>query len=79
MTKRSHKAKLAMARSKKQKADQEYDSDTTIIDCHCAEVCDCRDVYRDVESSKSLLLFATTRSVFKSVKISVVEIAKRTN
>ena len=26
-----------------------------------------------------LLLFATTRSVFKSVKISVVEIAKRTN
>ena len=48
--KRSHKAKLAMARSKKQKSDQEYDSDTTIIDCHCAEVCDCR----DVESSKSL-------------------------
>ena len=43
-----------MARSKKQKADQEYDSDTTIIDCHCAEVCDCRDVYRDVESSNSL-------------------------
>ena len=26
-----------------------------------------------------LLLFATTRSVFKSVKVSVVEIAKRTN
>ena len=26
-----------------------------------------------------LLLFATTRSVFKSVKVSIVEIAKRTN
>ena len=26
-----------------------------------------------------LLLFATTRSIFKSVKVSVVEIAKRTN
>ena len=26
-----------------------------------------------------LLLFATIRSVFKSVKVSVVEIAKRTN
>ena len=26
-----------------------------------------------------VLLFATTRSVFKSVKVSVVEIAKRTN
>ena len=26
-----------------------------------------------------MLLFATTRSVFKSVKVSVVEIAKRTN
>ena len=25
------------------------------------------------------MLFATTRSVFKSVKVSVVEIAKRTN
>ena len=44
VTKRSHKAKLAMARSTKQKADQEYDSDTTIIDGHCAEVCDCHDV-----------------------------------
>ena len=53
-TKRSHKAKLAMARSKKQKADQQYDSDTIIIDCHCAEVCYCRVVYRDVESSNSL-------------------------
>ena len=49
-TKRFHKAKLAMGRSKKQKAYQEYDSDTTIIDCHCAEVCDSR----DVESSNSL-------------------------
>ena len=29
--------------------------------------------------SMLLLLFATTRSVFKSVKVSVVEIAKRTN
>ena len=29
--------------------------------------------------SVMLLLFATTRSVFKSVKVSVVEIAKRTN
>ena len=27
----------------------------------------------------TLLLFATTRSVFKSVNVSVVEIAKRTN
>ena len=26
-----------------------------------------------------LVLFSTTRSVFKSVKVSVVEIAKRTN
>ena len=37
----------------------------------------------DVETSSYvmllLLLFATTRSVFKSVKVSVVEIAKRTN
>ena len=29
--------------------------------------------------SAMLLLFATARSVFKSVKVSVVEIAKRTN
>ena len=32
-----------------------------------------------VMSGSLLLLFATTRSVFKSVKVSVVEIAKRTN
>ena len=29
--------------------------------------------------SSAELLFATTRSVFKSAKVSVVEIAKRTN
>ena len=42
-------------------------------------------VVMDIVSSQersglpSELLFATTRSVFKSVKVSVVEIAKRTN
>ena len=29
--------------------------------------------------SMSVLLFATTRSVVKSIKVSVVEVAKRTN
>ena len=33
----------------------------------------------DVIVISLLLLFATTRSVFKSVKVSVVEMAKRTN
>ena len=36
----------------------------------CSGLCACTEM---------LLLFATTRSVFKSVKVSVVEIAKRTN
>ena len=31
------------------------------------------------ERERLLLLFATTRSVFKSVRVSVVEIANRTN
>ena len=35
--------------------------------------------YKKKQYSMLLLLFATTRSVFKSVKVSVVEIAKRTN
>ena len=39
----------------------------------------CRMQYAMYVSTVLLLLFATTRSVFKSVKVSVVEIAKRTN
>ena len=36
-------------------------------------------VHAEEDMAMLLLLFATTRSVFKSVKVSVVEIAKRTN
>ena len=36
-------------------------------------------VLRALVAARLLLLFATTRSVIKSVKVSVVEIAKRTN
>ena len=39
----------------------------------------CTSPARANSRSSGLLLFATTRSVFKSVKVSVVEIAKRTN
>ena len=54
---------------------------STVLECGCAVsrryiiFCNC-DMFSVVNV---LLLFATTRSVFKSVKVSVVEIGKRTN
>ena len=48
-------------------------ADDTRVYSNIAEADDCDNL------QLLLLLFATTRSVFKSVKVSVVEIAKRTN
>ena len=47
---------------------------------HISLLCHTYKLYeRMILNMMLLLLFATTRSVFKSVKVSVVEIAKRTN